>query len=59
LVAVIVTPGIKAPLTSETVPPNVALIVWVNTEVVRTRHTIPNALISFFMWRILLKEATD
>src|SRR5712692_9475140 len=38
LAAVIITPGIKAPLASETVPPTVALLVWANAFAERNKH---------------------
>jgi len=37
-VAVIVTPGIKAFVVSETIPPRVALLVWLKLCVDRRKH---------------------
>jgi hypothetical protein len=47
-VAVIPTPGIKAPVESETVPPNVALLVCANMKLNRAKQTKPVATITRF-----------
>jgi hypothetical protein len=48
-VAVTVTPGIKAPEASETVPPNVALLVCANTYIAGTRRSRNADAVSFLM----------
>src|SRR5204862_210436 len=47
LVAVIVTPGIKAPVESDTLPPNDAFVDCAKPPVVKTRHNI-DAMTSTF-----------
>src|SRR2546425_5936034 len=49
LVAVMVAPGIKAPVESETVPPTVALLVCANAYADRHRHSKVTGTKSLFM----------
>ncbi|PYS38173.1 MAG: hypothetical protein DMG14_18690 [Acidobacteria bacterium] len=50
MVAVIVTPGINAPVESETVPPNVALLVCANVRIGNTRHNSVMAANTAFLF---------
>src|SRR5437867_4261716 len=50
LVAVIVTPGINAPVESETVPPNVALLVCANVRIGNTRQNSVMAANTAFLF---------